>query len=115
MLDCLIFHTEVTMVAMYVPILVSLLLDEHVAAQASPDSQAVNDQLLNRLTEVGRLYPEHFRTVMTMSASLKPRLEAAVRLKQRAQNQAKSRTAPQITQPSKPTITLKMDFSNFKT
>lgn len=103
------------MVAMYVPILVSLLLDESTAPHASPLSCAVSDQVLDRLTEVGRLYPDHFRTVMNMSANLKLRLEAAVRLKQKTQSQAKAKVAQKTTQPTKPTITLKMDFSNFKT
>lgn len=104
------------MVALYIPILVSLLLDETSAGKASSELCTFSDRALARLTEVGRLYPEHFRTVMNMSSHLKPRLEAAVRLRQLTQAQDKARVAAKIApQPAKPTITLKMDFSNFKT
>ncbi|XP_059157278.1 HEAT repeat-containing protein 5B-like isoform X2 [Physella acuta] len=107
---------RITMVALYIPILVSLLLDETTAGKASTEVYTFSDKALARLTEVGRLYPEHFRTVMNMSSHLKPRLEAAVRLKQVTQAQDKARVAAKIApQPAKPTITLKMDFSNFKT
>ncbi|CAL1542615.1 unnamed protein product [Lymnaea stagnalis] len=109
-------NKRLTMVALYVPILVSMLLDDTVASRASPAVRTLSDRSLSRLTEVGRMYPEHFKTVMNMSANLKPRLEAAVRLKQKAQAQDKARLAAQVApQPTKPTITLKMDFSNFKT
>ncbi|XP_012940846.1 HEAT repeat-containing protein 5B [Aplysia californica] len=107
---------RVTMMALYVPILVSLLLEETTGAQASAEHRALSDRCLERLTELGRLYPDHLRTVMSASAQLKPRLEAAVRLRQKSQAEAKAKAAAKAApQLNKPTITLKMDFSNFKT
>ena len=103
------------MVALYIPVLVAFLLDESSAPQASREASMISDRSLERLTEIGRLYPEHFRAVMSMSANLKPRLEAAVKLKQKRQNQEKTMATRSAPQPAKPTITLKMDFSNFKT
>jgi hypothetical protein len=108
---------RVTMMALYIPILVSLLLDETTGPQAGTERRALSDRCLERLTELGRLYPEHLRTVMSASAQLKPRLEAAVRLRQKNQAAAKARAAARSAGPqqTKPSITLKMDFSNFKT
>lgn len=109
-------NKRVTMVVLYVPILVSLLLDETSAPRATAHCRALSDRSLEKLTEFGRLYPDHFRTVMSMSTSLKPRLEAAVKLKQQVQARAKAKAAASVVaQPAKPTITLKTDFSNFKT
>ncbi|KAH9496165.1 HEAT repeat-containing protein 5B [Bulinus truncatus] len=108
---------RVTVVALLIPILVSMLLDESMSSKASQAVRNLSDRCLNRLTEVGRTYPEHFKTVMNMSGSLKPKLESAVRLKQKTQVQDKARmiNTQAVQQPAKPTITLKMDFSNFKT
>ncbi|KAI8784582.1 HEAT repeat-containing protein 5B-like isoform X1 [Biomphalaria glabrata] len=108
---------RVTVIALFIPVLVSMLLDEGTALKANQAVQALSDRCLTRLTEVGRMYPEHFKAVMNMSANLKPRLEAAVRLKQKTQVQDKARVlaSQAVQQPAKPTITLKMDFSNFKT
>lgn len=107
---------RITMVALYIPVLVAFLLDESSSLQASREAAVISDRSLEHLTEVGRFHPEHFRTVMSMSANLKPRLEAAVKLKQKKVNQEKSMASLRATpQPAKPTITLKMDFSNFKT
>ena len=49
---------------------------------------------------------------MGASAHLKPRLAAAIKLNQQAQEQAKARAASKaVAQPKKPTIQLTMDFS----
>lgn len=101
------------MVALLVPILVSFLLDENLADNASPNRRVLNDNALQKLLRLGQQHPEQFRQVMGMSAHLRPRLEAAIKLSQSSQAQAKARSAAKTVtaQPKKPTITLTMDFS----
>ena len=105
------------MVAVYIPVLVSLLLDEKSAPQSSPSRRAIGDLCLDRLTELGGLYPDHLRTVMSTSPHLKPILAAAVKLRHASQEKAKAIQAAKSAGPTvaKPTITLKMNFGNFKT
>lgn len=108
----LICWTGVTMVAVLVPILVSLLLDEKSIATANANRRTLSDVSLQKLLHQGQQYPEQFRQVMSMSVHLRPRLEAAVKLSQAAQAQAKARTMSKtVAPPKKPTITLTMDFS----
>ncbi|PVD26321.1 hypothetical protein C0Q70_13992 [Pomacea canaliculata] len=105
-------NKRVTMVAVLVPILVSLLLDEKSIATANASRRTLSDVSLQKLLHQGQQYPEQFRQVMSMSVHLRPRLEAAVKLSQAAQAQAKARTMSKtVAPPKKPTITLTMDFS----
>lgn len=100
------------MVALLVPILVALLLDESSVASASASRRALNDTALNKLLRLGQQHPGHFKQVMSASAHLRPRLAAAIKLNQAAQEQAKARLAAKaVSQPKKPTIELTMDFS----
>lgn len=105
-------NKRVSMVALLVPILVSLLLDEQSVKGANMNRRRLSDTALQKLLRLGQQYPEQFRQVMGMSVHLRPRLEAAVKLNQISQAQAKARTeAKAPSQPKKPTITLTMDFS----
>lgn len=100
------------MVALLVPILVALLLDENSITTANATRRSLNETALNKLLRLGQQYPEHFKQVMSASAHLRPRLAAAVKLSQAAQEQAKARLAAKaVSQPKKPTIELTMDFS----
>jgi len=78
---------------------------------------------LERLKAIGPAFLEEFRQIMNSAAELKPRLEAAVK----AAAAAATATEPPargeeggggasrvVSQPSKPSIALKTDFSNFK-
>ncbi|KAK7105011.1 hypothetical protein V1264_019636 [Littorina saxatilis] len=105
-------NKRVTMVAVFVPILVSMLLDENTVTSASTARRALNDTALNKLLRLGQQYPDHFKQVMAASGHLRPRLAAAVKLNQAAQEQAKARSAAKAAAPvKKPTIQLSMDFS----
>ncbi|KAK7506949.1 hypothetical protein BaRGS_00001800 [Batillaria attramentaria] len=105
-------NKRVTMVALLVPILVSLLLDEQSIKSANANRRRLSDSALQKLLRLGQQHPEQFKQVMGMSAHLRPRLEAAVKLSQASQAQAKARSeAKAPSQPKKPTITLTMDFS----
>ena len=96
------------------PILVSYLLDGKDLAVASKPSRELHDCALETLMKIGPRYPEQFRTVMSTSVDLKPKLEAAVKIDQAAKARLKSKPVTKaVAEPSKPTITLKTDFSNF--
>ncbi|XP_076463435.1 HEAT repeat-containing protein 5B-like isoform X2 [Babylonia areolata] len=104
-------NKRVTMVALLVPILVSLLLDESTVVAANANRRAQSDTALSKLLRLGQLYTDHFKQVMAASAHLRPRLAAAVKLNQAAQEQAKARSAAKaVVMPKKPTISL-VDFS----
>ena len=101
---------ESVMMSMLIPLFVSLF---HESPQnASKSRQLIHDTALQRLIAIGPKYPQPFRSVMTSSPELKARLEAAIKSSQSAIKPDKqvTRTGPS----TKPTITLKMDFSNFK-
>ncbi|XP_067680006.1 HEAT repeat-containing protein 5B-like isoform X1 [Haliotis asinina] len=105
---------RVTLLALLVPILISYLLEEKSLTTASQPSRSLHEEALQKIMKIGPLYQEQFRMVMSMSADLKPRLEAAVKTNQAAITRAKLQpTTKVISEPVKPTITLKTDFSNF--
>ena len=97
-----------------VPTLVSQL---HDATAASKDvtQQRLSDKSLAKLTAVGGQYPAQFRAIMQARPELRTRLEAAVKV-QRSHVAAKrsAEAAAADSQSHKPSIQLKMDFSNFK-
>ena len=97
-----------------VPTLVSQLQEPSSAAKDSLH-QKFSDKSLAKLTHVGGLYPGQFSAVMQARPELRARLEAAVKA-QRGQAMAKrdSERAVADSQAHKPSIQLKMDFSNFK-
>lgn len=101
---------ESVMMSMLIPLFISLF---HESPQnGSKSRQLIHDTALQRLIAIGPKYPQPFRSVMTSSPELKARLEAAIKSSQSAIKPDKqvTRTGPS----TKPTITLKMDFSNFK-
>lgn len=98
------------MMSMLIPLFISLFLES--PQNATKPRQLIHDTALQRLIAIGPKYPQPFRSVMTSSPELKARLEAAIKSSQSAvkPDRQVTRTGPS----SKPTITLKMDFSNFK-
>lgn len=97
-----------------VPILISFLLSDKILVSCSQTSKLLHDHALQRLMKVGPLYPKDFRRAMSSAADLKPRLEAAVKASQTSQKMAPNQQNMKLSaQPTKPTITLKTDFSNF--
>lgn len=100
---------------MFLPILVSYLLDEKSLPTAGKIERKIHDDSLSNLMKIGPQYPTEFRVIMTNQAELKVRLESAIRVNQQAKSalikaQEKAKIAAQ---PAKPTITLKTNFASF--
>lgn len=109
-------ENRVNLVLVLVPMLISFLLSETSLASCSAISKMLHDRALQHLKKVGPLYPSDFRLAMSSSPDLKLRLEAAVKESQTSKksalaNQQSLKQNSQV--PTKPTITLKTDFSNF--
>ena len=107
------FISEVHMLGLLVPILVALLLDSTSLPKGSKIAKNLHEQALQKLMKIGPKYPDPFRTVMTSSPDLKPRLEAAVRANQTLVKPKQPAVQPKVA-PAKPSIKLRMDFSNYK-
>ena len=104
------------MMSMLVPILISFLLEPDKVGSASKPSHALHEYGLQRLMTIGPQYPAHFRNVMQASPELKSRLEAAVKAEQinaKTQTKQENQKLSGPSQPAKPSIKLKTDFSNF--
>lgn len=101
--------------------MVSYLLDSEHLNSASKVVRILHDNALQRLIKIGPQYPAHFRSVMQSRPELKARLESAVKAQQEVtsgsgQGQVKGqghKVTGVATQPAKPSIKLKTDFSNF--
>lgn len=109
---CLLF-SEVHMLGLLVPILISLLSDSANLPKGNKVIKTLHEQTLQKLMRIGPKYPEPFRAVMTSMPDLKRRLEAAVRANQPVAK-PKQPTVQAKVAPAKPSITLRMDFSNYK-
>lgn len=101
------------MLGLLVPILVSLLSDTANLPRGNKVTKTLHDQALQKLMKIGPKYPEPFRTVMSSASDLKPRLEAAIRANQSSAKTKQPAAQPKVA-PSKPSIKLRMDFSNYK-
>ena len=107
------FFSEVHMLGLLVPILISLLSDSANLPKGNKVIKTLHEQTLQKLMRIGPKYPEPFRAVMTSMPDLKRRLEAAVRANQPVAK-PKQPTVQAKVAPAKPSITLRMDFSNYK-
>lgn len=110
-----LYITGITLLTVFLPILVSYLLDEKSLPTASKISRRIHDESLSHLMKIGPQYPAQFRVIMTNQADLKTRLETAIKVNQEAKSalikaQEKAKIA---SQPAKPTITLKTNFGSF--
>jgi len=106
-------HLKVHMLGLLVPILISLLSDSANLPKGNKVIKTLHEQTLQKLMRIGPKYPEPFRAVMTSMPDLKRRLEAAVRANQPVAK-PKQPTVQAKVAPAKPSITLRMDFSNYK-
>lgn len=106
-------HLKVHMLGLLVPILVSLLSDSANLSKGNKVTKSLHEQALQKLMKIGPKYPEPFRTVMSSMPDLKPRLEAAVRANQPVAKPKQPTVQPKVA-PAKPSIKLRMDFSNYK-
>ena len=107
------------MLTVLVPMLISYLIDTTDLPSAQPHSKSLHDHALQKLMRIGPQYPAQFRTVMQTTSELRTRLEAAVKAQQASAAAAPISTPKNLPQskpaqqPSKPSITLKTNFSNF--
>lgn len=108
-----LFVSEVHMLGLLVPILISLLSDSANLSKEGKITKNLHDQALQNLMKIGPKYPEPFRTVVSSSPDLKSRLEGAVRANQASTKAKQPAVQPKVA-PSQPSIKLRMDFSNYK-
>ena len=120
LLESLVALTEeskrMNMVALLVPVLVSLLLDSSTLSKSVKIHRLLHEQCLSKLMKIGPKYPTQFKTIMQKLPDLRQRLEAAVKAQQDStstRSSAASQAFEKVTAASKPTIQLKTDFSNF--
>ena len=69
---------------------------------------------LERLTKLGRSHPREFKEILESSQDMQERVKraaVAASMKAKAKQQA---SVARASVPAQPSITLKMDFSNFK-
>lgn len=107
------FVSEVHMLGLLVPILVSLLSDSANLPKGGKITKTLHEHALQKLMKIGPKYPEPFRTVISSSSDLKSRLEGAVRANQASAKPKQPVVQPKVV-PSQPSIKLRMDFSNYK-
>ncbi|TRY62849.1 hypothetical protein TCAL_08197 [Tigriopus californicus] len=110
------------LLALHVPILVSQLLLDGDIKDATHLRLRLHENALNKLTQLGKLFPQEIRGIFTQHVELKTRLEAAIRINQaRVQNakheaaNAASNAQQRKVQDHTPSIKLTMDFSKFAT
>ncbi|KAJ3613171.1 hypothetical protein NHX12_019423 [Muraenolepis orangiensis] len=97
------------LMAVFLPILVSFLLDENALSSAPVASRALHEAALKDLMRLGPQFPQVFRAVMSSSPSLKARLQAAIQGNQDSLS-AKANAATNRTSKALPSITLKTNF-----
>lgn len=91
------------------------MLLEPTANNVSPIRQRLHDNVLSRLRQIGPLYPEDFRMIMTQNPVLRSKLEGAIRI-MTSNAESASAALESINKaniPKAPTITLKTSFTNF--
>ena len=109
--DC--FVSEVHMLGLLVPILISLLSDSANLPKGDKITKNLHEKALQKLMQIGPKYPEPFRTIISSAPDLKTRLEGAVRANQASAKPKQPAVQPKVA-PTQPSIKLRMDFSNYK-
>ncbi|XP_030575487.1 HEAT repeat-containing protein 5A isoform X2 [Archocentrus centrarchus] len=100
------------LMAIFVPLLISFLLDENALSSAPMASRSLHDSALKDLMRHGPQHPAVFRSLITTSPHLKSRLQAAIKGNQESLNVKASSTNPATRSAGKssPSITLKTNF-----
>ncbi|XP_048732913.2 HEAT repeat-containing protein 5B-like isoform X6 [Ostrea edulis] len=106
------------LLSLFLPVLVSFLVDEKNYTTVSKPTQAIHDDCLQRLVKIGPMYPEQFKNIMTSHTDLKLRLGLAIKHSQTQSSSQRKMEAAALQQklnqkPAKPTIALKTNFGNF--
>ncbi|GFX28551.1 HEAT repeat-containing protein 5B [Trichonephila clavipes] len=70
---------KLLIVGLYIPALVSLLIDPDTSQGAPSSRNTVHQCALQQLMKIGPQYPQEFRTVVSKNICLKNRLEACIR------------------------------------
>uniref|UniRef100_A0A8C1H193 HEAT repeat-containing protein 5A n=1 Tax=Cyprinus carpio TaxID=7962 RepID=A0A8C1H193_CYPCA len=111
-LEALVFAADEThcpqLVAVLLPILISLLLDENALASAPAASRSLHEFALGDLMRIGPQHSAVFRALMASAPHMKARLEAAVKGNQENMN-TKAQTTRVISK-NMPSIQLKFNF-----
>uniref|UniRef100_A0A8C2G4Z4 HEAT repeat-containing protein 5A n=1 Tax=Cyprinus carpio TaxID=7962 RepID=A0A8C2G4Z4_CYPCA len=111
-LEALVFAADEThcpqLVAVLLPILISLLLDENALASAPAASRSLHEFALGDLMRIGPQHSAVFRALMASAPHMKARLEAAVKGNQESMN-TKAQTTRVISK-NTPSIQLKINF-----
>lgn len=113
--------SELNLLSLVVPILVSFLIDQDKLHQSSAFHRKLHDTSLQKLVEIGPQYRTHFLAVLQCMPELRTRFEAAVRAQhhQRSKPTSVGRGTSSGggsaggAQAGAQSIQLKMDFSNF--
>ncbi|XP_065144355.2 HEAT repeat-containing protein 5A isoform X1 [Paramisgurnus dabryanus] len=110
-LEALVFAADEThrpqLVAVLLPLLISLLLDENALASAPASSRALHESALKDLMRIGPQHSDVFKALMASSPHMKARLEAAVKGNQESINT--KTPAPRVIK-NTPSIQLKINF-----
>ena len=121
LLDCLLTLSldgkQGKLLNLSIPVLIHFLVDD--TKKQSPETVsnhklALHEAALERLTKLGRSHPVEFKEIVGSSQDMSERVKraaVAASLKTKAKQQA---TVARAAAPAQPSITLKMDFSNFK-
>jgi len=123
LLDCLLTLSldgkQGKLLNLSIPVLIHFLVDDTTTKQQSTETVsnhklALHEAALERLTKLGRSHPVEFKEILGSSQDMSERVKraaVAASLKSKAKQLA---TVARAAAPVQPSITLKMDFSNFK-
>jgi hypothetical protein len=108
-----LFLTEINLLNIYLPLLVSLLSERSGLRTKSYRNQ-LHVYALQKLTSIGPKYPLEFRQVIGSVPKFRITLENAIRNQQtNAMNDIQNVTQNNIGHRDNPSIKLKVDFSNY--
>ncbi|KAG1971597.1 HEAT repeat-containing protein 5A isoform X2 [Pimephales promelas] len=111
-LEALVFAADETnrpqLVAVLLPILISLLLDENALASAPAASRSLHESALRDLMRIGPQNSAVFKALMASAPHMKARLEAAVKGNQESVNTKAQ--VPRVISKNTPSIQLKINF-----
>lgn len=106
------------MVSLLLPALVAFLAEPSSLKSANKIVCTLHEYALQRLLHIGSQYTSQFRAVMHSVPAMKGKLEVAVKAQHLSKHYDMDKSTAMAnrlaSQPQKPTIQLKTDFSNFK-
>lgn len=101
-------HAGPQLVAVLLPVLISLLLDENALASAPAASRSLHESTLRDLMRIGPQHSAVFKALMASAPHMKARLEAAIKGNQESVNTKAQ--APRVISKNTPSIQLKINF-----